>query len=90
MPAGSELNEGLGRAQRSCGGHATELGFERFGKSRGTERREGKAWALPVPGEILVVDVDRAVDLARRSCGEVVNWQRHHKVSVKLRKIDWC
>ena len=90
MPVGSELNEGLGRAQRSCGGHATELDFERFGKNGGVDRGEGKAWALPVPGEILVGDVDRAVALARRSCGEVVKRQRHHKVSVKLRKSDWC
>jgi hypothetical protein len=61
-----------------------------LGKSVGAERREGIAWALPVPGERLVGDVDRAVDVARRSHGEVMKRQRHHKVSVRLRKIDWC
>ena len=54
----------------------------------GPAKREGRCWALPVPGESSVVDVDRAVDLARIRPRWMVKRQRSDKVFVRGRKID--
>ena len=51
MPAGSELNERLGRTDDDACEHAAAVVFGMGGKSGRTARGEGKDWALPVRGE---------------------------------------